>query len=105
MGEQSKSNETENYKTLMSTTTKVLDIMTLGQLLPHPLSSIRDVIPFLKCFEVRIQLNCNFYVNFIMSIRSDCCRFERLCLVLYEGSYTVPGIVQVRHKWDILARS
>lgn len=52
MGEQSKSNETENYKSLMYTTTKVLDIMTLGQLLPHPLSSIRDVIPFLKSFEV-----------------------------------------------------
>ncbi|XP_023310330.1 integrator complex subunit 5-like [Anoplophora glabripennis] len=52
MGEQSKADESENYKSLMDTTVKVIDVMALGQLLPPPLSSIRDVIPHLKCFEI-----------------------------------------------------
>lgn len=51
-GEQSKSAGTSNYKDLMDTTTKVIDIMALGQLLLPPLSGIRDVLPHLKCFEV-----------------------------------------------------
>ena len=51
-GEQSKSNFTDNYKSLMTTTVKVIDVMALGQLLPPPLCSIRDVLPNLKCFEV-----------------------------------------------------
>ncbi|KAJ8920161.1 hypothetical protein NQ315_011822 [Exocentrus adspersus] len=52
MGEQSKDDDSENYKNLMETTIKVIDIMALGQLLPPPLSSIRDVIPHLKCYEI-----------------------------------------------------
>ncbi|CAH1979518.1 unnamed protein product [Acanthoscelides obtectus] len=52
MGEQSKADESENYKSLMDMTVKVIDIMALGQLLPPPLSSIRDVIPYLKCYEI-----------------------------------------------------
>lgn len=51
-GEQSKSAATNNFKCLMDTTTKVIDIMALGQLLPPPLSGIRDILPHLKCFEV-----------------------------------------------------
>lgn len=53
MGEQSKNDDSQNYKHLMDTTIKVIDIMALGQLLPPPLSSIGDVLPVLKCFEVR----------------------------------------------------
>ncbi|XP_023025427.1 integrator complex subunit 5 omd [Leptinotarsa decemlineata] len=52
MGEQSKDDISENYKLLMDTTVKVIDIMALGQLLPPPLSNIRDVIPYLKCYEI-----------------------------------------------------
>ncbi|KAJ8931709.1 hypothetical protein NQ314_015356 [Rhamnusium bicolor] len=52
MGEQSKDDDSENYRMLMDTTVKVIDVMALGQLLPPPLSSIRDVIPFLKCYEI-----------------------------------------------------
>ncbi|KAJ8941235.1 hypothetical protein NQ318_015667 [Aromia moschata] len=52
MGEQSKDDDSENYKMLMETTIKVIDVMALGQLLPPPLSSIRDVIPLLKCYEI-----------------------------------------------------
>ena len=55
-GEQSKSNFTDNYKSLMTTTVKVIDVMALGQLLPPPLCSIRDVLPSLKCFEVSRSL-------------------------------------------------
>jgi hypothetical protein len=40
---------------LLATTTQVLELMALGQLLPPPLSSLRDVIPHLQpqevCFE------------------------------------------------------
>ncbi|KAK5644511.1 hypothetical protein RI129_005811 [Pyrocoelia pectoralis] len=47
------------YKSMLDTTTKVLDVMALGQLLPPPLSSIRDVIPCLKCSEiVQILRDC-----------------------------------------------
>lgn len=53
MGDQSKSAGTDTYKSIMDTTVKVLDIMSLGQLLPPPLSGIRDVLPHLKCYEVR----------------------------------------------------
>lgn len=60
MGEQSKNDDSENYRTLMDTTVKVIDIMALGQLLPPPLSSIRDVIPHLKCYEVSVGF-INFY--------------------------------------------
>jgi hypothetical protein len=37
---------------LLATTTQVLELMALGQLLPPPLSSLRDVIPHLKPQEV-----------------------------------------------------
>ncbi|XP_069703249.1 integrator complex subunit 5 isoform X2 [Periplaneta americana] len=40
---------------LLATTTQVLELMALGQLLPPPLSSLRDVIPHLKPQEV-VQL-------------------------------------------------
>ncbi|KAG5897481.1 hypothetical protein JTB14_031106 [Gonioctena quinquepunctata] len=52
MGEQSKDDISDNYKSLMDTTVKVIDIMALGQLLPPPLSNIRDVLPYLKCYEI-----------------------------------------------------
>ncbi|XP_057653331.1 integrator complex subunit 5 isoform X1 [Diorhabda carinulata] len=52
MGEQSKDDDSENYKNLMYTTIQLIDIMALGQLLPPPLSSIRDVLPYLKSFEI-----------------------------------------------------
>jgi integrator complex subunit 5 len=40
---------------LLVTTTQVLELMALGQLLPPPLSSLRDVIPYLQPQEV-VQL-------------------------------------------------
>ncbi|VEN53047.1 unnamed protein product [Callosobruchus maculatus] len=52
MGEQSKADDSENYKSLMDMTVRVIDIMALGQLLPPPLSSIRDVVPYLQCYEI-----------------------------------------------------
>ncbi|XP_018328216.1 integrator complex subunit 5 isoform X2 [Agrilus planipennis] len=59
MGNQSKSTDTGNYNSLMDTTVKVLDVMALGQLLPPPLSGIRDVILYLKNSEiVQILRNC-----------------------------------------------
>lgn len=58
MGEQSKDDDSENYRNLMDTTIKVIDVMALGKLLPPPLSSIRDVLPYLKCFEVSL---CDFF--------------------------------------------
>lgn len=54
MGEQSKSAGTNNYNSLMETTTKVIEVLAVGQLLPHPLSGVRDVLPHLKCFEVMV---------------------------------------------------
>lgn len=38
--------------TLLPTTVKLLNILALGQLLPQPLSSLRDVVPHLKPVEV-----------------------------------------------------
>ncbi|KAL3269332.1 hypothetical protein HHI36_008404 [Cryptolaemus montrouzieri] len=52
MGDLSKSNATHYYNQLLENTVKVIDIMALGQLLPPPLSSIRDVFPHLKSFEI-----------------------------------------------------
>lgn len=52
MGEQSKANDTENYKNLMRTTVQVVELMAMGQLLPPPLSFIGNVLPFLQNFEV-----------------------------------------------------
>ncbi|KAF2885662.1 hypothetical protein ILUMI_20513 [Ignelater luminosus] len=50
--DQSKTADIEKYNAIMDTTIKVIDIMSLGQLLPPPLSGIRDVIPYLKCSEI-----------------------------------------------------
>lgn len=58
MGDQSKSMHTENYKSLMETTIKVIEVMSLGQLLPPPLSGIRDVISYFNSFEVRYSIYC-----------------------------------------------
>lgn len=52
IGEQTKPDDSANYKNLIDTTVRVIDVMALGQLLPPPLSSIRDVIPYLKSLEV-----------------------------------------------------
>ncbi|XP_017777187.1 PREDICTED: integrator complex subunit 5 [Nicrophorus vespilloides] len=52
MGDQSKSCNTDSYKALMDTTVRVIDVMALGQLLPPPLSSVRDVVPFLNSYEI-----------------------------------------------------
>lgn len=38
---------------LLPTTVRLLSLLALGQLLPSPLSSLRDVIPHLKPPEVR----------------------------------------------------
>lgn len=53
MGDKNKSNATHQYNSLLDNTIKVVDIMALGQLLPPPLSTIREVFPHLKSFEVR----------------------------------------------------
>ncbi|XP_060525914.1 integrator complex subunit 5 [Cylas formicarius] len=52
VGSHTKSSETENYRTLMSTTVKVIDIMSLGQLLPPPLPSIGKILPHLEYYEI-----------------------------------------------------
>ncbi|ENN75427.1 hypothetical protein YQE_07978, partial [Dendroctonus ponderosae] len=52
MGDHSKETGNENYTVLLDTTIKVIDVMALGQLLPPPLSNIRDVLPSLRCFEI-----------------------------------------------------
>lgn len=52
MGDQDKSNSSYHYDNLLDTSIKVIDIMALGQLLPPPLSNIRDVLPHLKSFEI-----------------------------------------------------
>ncbi|GJQ75867.1 putative integrator complex subunit 5 N-terminus [Trypoxylus dichotomus] len=52
MGDQSKSSHTESYKSLMETTVKVIEVMSLGQLLPPPLSGISDVIFYFNSFEI-----------------------------------------------------
>lgn len=68
MGSQSKSQETESYKSLMDTTIKVIDIMALGQLLPPPLSDIRDVLPLLQSHEVNVRnfkkIKKTMFINF-----------------------------------------
>lgn len=70
-GEQSKSAGTNNYKYLMDTTTKVIDVMALGQLLPPPLSGIRDILPHLKCFEVTfLFVYYNFQIAFYFNLDS-----------------------------------
>jgi integrator complex subunit 5 len=40
---------------LLATTTQILELMALGQLLPPPLSSLRDVIPHLQPQEVCLE--------------------------------------------------
>ncbi|XP_022918107.2 integrator complex subunit 5 [Onthophagus taurus] len=52
MGDQSKSSHTDSYKSLIETTVKVVEVMSLGQLLPPPLSGIRDVIGYFNSFEI-----------------------------------------------------
>lgn len=78
MGEQSKSQETVNYKLLMDTTIKVIDIMSLGQLLPPPLSDIRDVIQYFKSHEVIILLKY-LLGNHMLNI---CTYIQNLFLIL-----------------------
>ncbi|XP_031350418.1 integrator complex subunit 5 isoform X1 [Photinus pyralis] len=59
IGDQTHLVDPSKYKAMLDTTTKVLDVMALGQLLPPPLSSIRDVIPYVKCSEiVQILRDC-----------------------------------------------
>lgn len=52
MGDHNKESGNKNYEMLLDTTIKVTDIMSLGQLLPPPLSNIRDVLPSLRCYEI-----------------------------------------------------
>ncbi|KAF5299551.1 hypothetical protein FQA39_LY19184 [Lamprigera yunnana] len=52
LGDQAKHSDPLKYFSMLDTTTKVLDIMALGQLLPPPLSEIRNIIPFLNCSEI-----------------------------------------------------
>lgn len=57
-GEQNRFTNANNYEAIMNVTIKIIDIMALGQLLPPPLCGIRDIIPFLKCYEVNsVHLN------------------------------------------------
>lgn len=70
MGEQAKPDDSdEKYRTVIETTVKVIEVMALGQLLPPPLSGIRDVIPFLKPSEVstfnryKNWANLSFFLN------------------------------------------
>lgn len=44
-----------NYNSLLETTIKLIDLMSVGQLLPPPLANMRDVVPFLKPHEI-VQL-------------------------------------------------
>lgn len=52
MGDQSKGTGTGAFKQLMQCTIRVLDVMALGQLLPPPLCSVRDVVPYLSSYEI-----------------------------------------------------
>ncbi|XP_045475302.1 integrator complex subunit 5 [Harmonia axyridis] len=52
MGDKNRANANEHFNNLLETTIRVVDTMALGQLLPPPLSSIRDVFPHLKSFEI-----------------------------------------------------
>lgn len=52
IGEQSLSNSAKDYQSLLDVTIKVIDVMSLGQLLLPPLSNIGDVLPYLKCYEI-----------------------------------------------------
>ncbi|XP_030761620.1 integrator complex subunit 5 [Sitophilus oryzae] len=52
MGDQAKTDGNKHYNELTEMTVKVLDVMALGQLLPPPLSSVRDVLPSLRCCEI-----------------------------------------------------
>lgn len=66
MGDHSKETGNENYTVLLETTIKVIDVMALGQLLPPPLCNIRDVLPSLRCFEVRISFSKDFNSKIIV---------------------------------------
>ncbi|KAL1494259.1 hypothetical protein ABEB36_009883 [Hypothenemus hampei] len=52
IGDQSPNLDNKNYKLLLETTIKVIDVMALGQLLPPPLCYVRDVLPSLRSFEI-----------------------------------------------------
>lgn len=54
-GCQTNTSDSTNHKSLMETTIKLMDLMAAGQLLPPPLSNMRDIIPFLKPHEI-VQL-------------------------------------------------
>lgn len=54
-GCQTNTSDSPNYNVLMETTIKLIDLMSVGQLLPPPLSNMRDVIPLLKPHEI-VQL-------------------------------------------------
>lgn len=69
-GEQNRFTNANNYEAIMNVTIKIIDIMALGQLLPPPLCGIRDIIPFLKCYEiVQILRDCiwNFMRGYVPS--------------------------------------
>lgn len=103
MGDQSKSADTESYKSLMDTTIKVIEIMSLGQLLPPPLSGIRDVISYFNSFEVVFK-NYHITKNIIFLI-VDCRYIEGLHLELHERSYPIACIIFNRYEWITLERS
>lgn len=89
MGDQSKSSHTDSYKSLMETTIKVIELMSLGQLLPPPLSGIRDVITYFNSFEVSYKNttinrsdNSNLIYAIIKSIHANI--VSNFCFVCYN---------------------
>ncbi|KAF5290000.1 hypothetical protein FQR65_LT11666 [Abscondita terminalis] len=59
IGDQTKFADPSKYNSMLDTTSRVLDVMALGQLLPPPLSEIRNVIPYFNCSEiVQILRDC-----------------------------------------------
>lgn len=64
VGCQSNTADTPNYKLLLETTIKVLDLMSAGQLLPPPLSNMRNVFQELKPHEI-VQLLRDCLWNYI----------------------------------------
>lgn len=91
-----------NNVELHSVTKKLLEIMTLGQLLPPPLSYLHIVIDYFEPSEVSFSKYLNSIICDVLTIHvylSDSVGTQRMCVELYARECAITGLVHIRTEW------